>query len=102
MDDRIISDEALELLLSSDPSIVYQTRKYLLEEDENTLRELQKQTLIEGFGRRFCPIRMTTSLSEKATMWANGQVPITPSLIFAIWRFLETRQKLGFLPETSH
>lgn len=53
MDDRIISDEALELLLSSDPSIVYQTRKYLLEEDENTLRELQKQTLIEGFGRRF-------------------------------------------------
>ncbi|WP_312651701.1 hypothetical protein [Proteiniclasticum sp.] len=53
MDDRILSDEALDFLLSSDPCIIYQTRKYLLEEDVDTLRELQKQTLIDGFGKRF-------------------------------------------------
>lgn len=53
MDSWTLRDEVLDFLLSSDPAIIYQTRKYLLDEDEDNLKALQKQTLMEGFGRRY-------------------------------------------------
>lgn len=48
-----LKDEALIFLLSGDPSIAYQTRKYLLDEPEDTLKDLQRETLVKGFGKRF-------------------------------------------------
>lgn len=53
MKDTLFKDEAIHFLLSSDPSIVYQTRKYLLNEDDENLKEIKRQTLTDGFGRRF-------------------------------------------------
>lgn len=48
-----MNDSALDFLLTGDPSIAYQTRRYLLDEDEETIKDLQKETLLTGFGKRF-------------------------------------------------
>lgn len=48
-----LKEEALDFLLSGDPSVAYQTRKYLLDEPQEKLEALQRETLVSGFGRRF-------------------------------------------------
>jgi len=52
-----LKENVKEFLLSGDPSIAFQTRKYLLEENEEDLRSLQKETLISGFGKRFFEVQ---------------------------------------------
>ncbi|MFH5834936.1 hypothetical protein ACHAL6_02510 [Proteiniclasticum sp. C24MP] len=53
MNEFQMNEHVLDFLLSGDPSIAYQTRKYLLEEKAEDLRHLQKETLLTGFGKRF-------------------------------------------------
>ena len=48
-----MNDSVVDFLLTGDPSIAFQTRKYLLDEDEEKLKDLQKETLLTGFGKRF-------------------------------------------------
>jgi hypothetical protein len=45
--------DVVEYLLEGDPSIVYQTRKYLLGESEEELAGIRKRIPEEGFGKRF-------------------------------------------------
>ncbi|HSR03517.1 MAG TPA: hypothetical protein VLM88_02910 [Proteiniclasticum sp.] len=52
-----LKENVKEFLLTGDPSIAFQTRKYLLEENEEDLRSLQKETLISGFGKRFFDVQ---------------------------------------------
>ncbi len=48
-----LNEHVKEFLLTGDPSIAYQTRKYLLDEQEEDLKSLQEETLATGFGKRF-------------------------------------------------
>lgn len=43
----------LDYLLSGDPSIAYQTRKYLLGDKEKDLSQLRKRIALEGYGKMF-------------------------------------------------
>lgn len=52
-----LNESVLDFLLTGDPSIAYQTRKYLLEEEEETLKDLQKETLLTGFGKKFFDVQ---------------------------------------------
>lgn len=53
MNEFQMNEIVLDFLMSGDPSIAYQTRKYLLEENPEDLSHLQKETLLSGFGNRF-------------------------------------------------
>ena len=48
-----MNESVVDFHLTGDPSIAYQTRKYLLDKDEEKLKDLQKETLLTGFGKRF-------------------------------------------------
>jgi len=43
----------LDYLLSGDPSIAYQTRKYLLGDKEKDLSQLRKKIALKGYGKMF-------------------------------------------------
>lgn len=47
------NQEILNFLLQGDPSIIYQTRKYLLGESEEDLRMARHQIALEGYGKMF-------------------------------------------------